>query len=576
MLMRFVRIFVLLAGAIMSGCVAPAAGPAEATEETAISVSAWSVDGDFVAVADYFLSAAREQTGGAWLQHQAEESSTVVFQVGHADADEIESTGVPPWSVIPKDTRYAIQSMCQTLAHGPQTNCNGQSSTADYACPGYWDPFEGDWVGHRSVYDRWGEFILNQSDIRMVCGSSTLHSPSTDGVNYLWNLLKLKDKAVADALMDSLAGAGVAVCFTLGGGSASESPLVADGDFVTYPNELAGTYYHLQYSEPFLGPAADDPAYVSYHKVEDFVQPELYFPGCLPQLAVDDSKGSDVKSFDPRMTYGFDMGRSEDDYWAKQPGGREGVEESLTRTAIGLNEETDWFADEQFSGEFLYGSHIMLEIVPIDKDLAATNGIEVTHKSSFVTLRRRIDVTSLPGESDEHLQRTKTVSDALSEAGMSPQIPVIGPGGRITAYMNPDSSLISALRVARPVIGVTEWLQTRSPEEAYVDALKDVEGGLQDSLFSTGKLHDEYQGDTPTYLYHDPFVLDNELTNVVGADGYHYRLNRWGWGYFEGAAQIEQSGMSLWYHFQFTPIDDSVPNTPIDVWRPGFEESPCP
>jgi len=608
-------IVALWAGVSLVGCT-PAAAPSEAAASEAaaseaannsISVAAWSLDGNFRPVADSFLA----QAPTPWIRNGPGQSSTVVFQTGHADATTAGTSGSTPWEVIPDDALYVIQAMCETMAHGPRQDCNGEKPRLNYGCPVYWSEI---WDSelHRNVYARWGQYLLENSDMRMACGSSTLYTPKVATVSHFWGLLGTPDSGVAgmaqlsiaDALTSGLADVGVNVCVTLGGATASESPLMTDTAFVALPNQDAGGYFHLQYSEPFLGPYSEDPV---FYQVED-VMPEsvslffhsqgpmaeqstLLFPRCLPTLQLDPSDGRETISPGERKIDQFAMSGSEEGYWKTQEGGKEGVEERLISSAQSQIAEYGWFDREEFSGDFAYGEHILLVIAPTDDDFRAGAGVEVTHKTSFVTFRRRIDLNTIPWEGGDDERRIQDATDVLSQTRGTPLLPVIGAGGRIDAYLNPDGTLISAQLVARPIAGVSSWLQMRSPEVAYLLALGRLSGDFgflvegiaslerkeidPDDLIAGVDLHG-FDGDSVSLDYVDPFYLDRILSDISEYDKGRYRLDRWTWGYAEPEIQYELAEeLTIWYNFVFVPTDDSYPKTPISIWAPGQLDMAC-
>ena len=171
-----------------------------------------------------------------------QESAAFVYQTGHANPQLVSgsglpASGVPPWEIVPEDTLYLAQAMCQTMAHGPESLCSDGTATVLYSCPGEWSPIADPSLSQLNVYDRWGEnYFANNPAIRMVCGDSTIYIPTPDYAVKFWDYYAAATYFVGDAFIGSLSQDAVSICLTKGGQQPTESPIWQDQFFVAEGN----------------------------------------------------------------------------------------------------------------------------------------------------------------------------------------------------------------------------------------------------------------------------------------------------------------------------------------------------
>jgi hypothetical protein len=90
---------------------------------------------------------------------------------------------------------------------------------------------------------------------------------------------------------------------------------------------------------------------------------------------------------------------------------------------------------------------------------------------------------------------------------------VLGEGGEISVQMNNDGSVMNASNVWRQISGVKEEAPVKTYDEAYEEALEQLENPQA------------------------------------------YELESWTWGYLEAAGNVEQTELRIVFRFSFVPID---------------------
>ena len=381
--------------------------------------------------------------------------------------------------------RYYWQCSCEVFAHGPLSCSN---TTEAYGCP---EKFNGadDSNDMRNVYQRWGPALT--PDLRMACGASTLAYCHEDQANRIWDDYNNKSFDVADSFIDGLHGGWassvVPLCITRGGSDVTKTPLY-DTTFTNLPNTSGTSHYHIQYLENFAATpspsavSAAPPAVLPVVKVKP-----LALPAPLREMKFE-TKGQSLFSTHeigergPRVRVDRSSGalyvRGESKH-AVQVAAL--AESDYIDRALRFVEEQGWMEKSLAKP---VGGRLMIESIPVGGNQHEAQRLQ---KNVIVTFNRQIDVDGVPVE-------------VLGASGLSVQ-------------MNNDGSVLNASKVWREVVDVKQRLRVKKYEEAYGEALEQ---------------------------------LDNPQA---------YTLRHWRWGYKEAAGNVEQSDLRVVFRFKFAPAD---------------------
>jgi hypothetical protein len=356
----------------------------------------------------------------------------------------------------------------------------------------------------RNLYERWGT-VLNP-DMRMACGSSTCAYCHESQMNAIWNRYNNGTVAhVADAFIGGLqVGVVVPLCITMGGSNVTATPLY-DTAFTNQPNTSGSTHYHIQYLSHF----ASTPRVLQLREIEiPRLLPILkVIPLPLPERLRDmefkregdfQISADEVADRGPQVRVNelsgavYVLGELKLD--VEEPALEE--KEYIER-ALHYIDEQGW-TEESYSEPL--GARFMITMVPVEGE---KNEPQEFQKNVIVTFKRQIDVEGVP-------------------------VHVLGEGGVMTVQMNNDGSVLNASKVWRSVVSTEQQVPIKTYEEAYEEALGQLE---------------------------NPRAYD---------------LDRWIWGYKEAAGNVEQTELQIVFQFWFVPTD---PDTPVE-YPPQMIEIP--
>jgi len=401
--------------------------------------------------------------------------------------------------------RYYWQCSCEVFAHGPAI-CKSDPTKWEYGCPEEFDGSD-DSPDMRNVYQRWGPALT--PDLRMACGASTEAFCHEDQANRIWDDYNNKSYDVADSFIDGLHGgwatAVVPLCITRGGSDVTKTPLY-DTIFTNLPNTSGTSHYHIQYIDTFAttpsssAVSAAPPVVLPVVKVKP-----LALPVPLREMKFE-TKGQslfsthEVGERGPRVR----IERSSGALYVR--GERKQAVEAAALDERDYIDRAQRFVEEQGWMEKglakPVGVRFMIESIPVDGNQDEAQRLQ---KNVIVTFNRRIDVDGAPVE-------------------------VLG-GSGVAVQMNNDGSVLNASKVWREVVDVKQSLKVKKYEEAYAEAL-------------------------------------NQLDNPQA-----YTLRHWRWGYKEAAGNVEQSELRVVYRFKFAPVDgDTMRYPPRLIEIPGQVE----
>jgi hypothetical protein len=391
--------------------------------------------------------------------------------------------------------RYYWQCSCEVFAHGPQ-HCPGVGWDWWYACPGDFDG-SADSESMRNVYERWGPVL--QPDLRMACGASTpayCHAYEADAI---WNNYNNLGLDVADSFIEGLAvGNVVPLCITMGGPDATTTPLY-DTTFTNQPNTSGTSHYHIQYPSQF---ASNPPsAVLDPDQIPEWLPIFDIEPMPLPQTLSD----LDFECEGDFMTHDGDRGEPWTQVRVNRLSGAVYVlgeqkatldgpvleEEEYIQRALSFIGDQEW-NDKDFAEPM--GARFMIATTPVEGAVDAQgytvtgSDMEPSQKNVLLTFKRQIDVDGTP-------------------------VNVLGEGGEMMVQMNNDGSVMNASNVSRQISGVKEEAPVKTFDEAYEEALEQLE---------------------------DPEA---------------YELDDWTWGYMEAAGNVEQTELRIVFRFSFVPAD---------------------
>jgi hypothetical protein len=399
--------------------------------------------------------------------------------------------------------RYYWQCSCQVFAHGP-LNCPGSSHS--YSCPGDFDG-SADSYSMRNVYERWGPALTKY--LRMACGASTSAYCHESQMNSIWNNYLNNSYDVADSFIGGLRGAPwsswvVPLCITMGGSDVTATPLY-DATFTNQANSSGTSHYHIQYVENFEStpispvPVLDIPLELPILEVRP-----LPLPSALTDVKFeieDDFMVSpeEVAERGPKVRVNrlsgavYALGERQLDVEGSVLKEGEYVEHALR-----FIEENGWI--EEYFAEPM-GTRFMLATMPVKGE---PEDAQQFQKNVIVTLKRQIDVDGV-------------------------LVNVLGEGGTMAVQMNNDGSVFNASKVWREIVGVKQLTRIKTFEEAYKEALEQIENSQA------------------------------------------YELDSWTWGYKEAAGNIEQTELRVVFHFWFLPADPEaeLDYPPLMIEIPG-------
>lgn len=384
--------------------------------------------------------------------------------------------------------RYYWQCSCEVFAHGPRT-CT--PATHNYACPGDFDG-SADSVNMRNVYERWGPAL--NPDLRMACGSSTSAYCHETETNKIWDNYNNKSYDVADSFIDGLHRISwvTPLCITLGGGDVTNTPLY-DTVFTNQPNTSGTSHYHIQYLETFASTpsemellSADIPELLPILEVEPLPLPEtlrsVEFTSegelMLSSNEIGD-RGAQVRvnSLSGSVyILGERVSATEGDILE---------EEEYVEFALRFIEEQGW-SERNLSEPT--GIRFVVATMPVTGEQDASQSFQ---KNVIVTFKRQIDIDGM-------------------------LISVLGEGGAIAVQMNNDGSVLNASKVWRDIVSADERVPVKTYEEAYEEALDQIENPQA------------------------------------------YELDQFTWGYKEAAGNVEQTELRIVFSFWFVPVDSDT------------------
>jgi hypothetical protein len=165
-------------------------------------------------------------------------------------------------------------------------------------------------------------------------------------------------------------------------------------------------------------------------------------------------------------------------------------EQEYIDRALRFIREQGW-AERDFSEPM--GVRSMIETTPVKDTRQVQRRLQ---KNVIVTLKRQIDVDGV-------------------------LVNVLGEGGVMAVQMNNDGSVLNASKVWREVVSARQQAEVKSYEQAYQEALQQID---------------------------DPQM---------------YELDHWTWGYKEAAGGAAQSELRIVFQFWFAPADhDTLPAHP--------------
>jgi hypothetical protein len=140
------------------------------------------------------------------------------------------------------------------------------------------------------------------------------------------------------------------------------------------------------------------------------------------------------------------------------------------------------------------GARFMIATTPVEGAVDAQgytvtgSDMQPSQKNVLLTFKRQIDVDGTP-------------------------VNVLGEGGEMMVQMNNDGSVMNASIIWRQISGVKQEAPVKTYDEAYEEALEQLE---------------------------DPEA---------------YELDDWTWGYMEAAGNVEQTELRIVFRFSFVPAD---------------------
>jgi hypothetical protein len=403
--------------------------------------------------------------------------------------------------------RYYWQCSCEVFAHGPQL-CAGVDPDWWYACPADFDG-SADSESMRNVYERWGPVL--EPDLRMACGASTPAYCHEGQANAIWNNYNNLGFDVADSFIEGLAGWGVVpLCITMGGPNVTTTPLY-DTTFTNQPNTSGTSYYHIQYLSNFAstwrGPLIlpDETALQLIPKALPIFELQ---PMPLPEPLTD----LEFQCEGDFMTHDGDRGEPWTQVRVNHLSGAVNVLGERKPTVDGpvLEEEEyiqralSFIGDQGWDGgDFAepMGARFMIATTPVEGGM--DGDMQPSQKNVVLTFKRQIDVDGVP-------------------------VNVLGEGGEMTVQMNNDGSVMNASMVWRQISGVKEEAAVKTFDEAYEEALEQLE------------------------------------------DAQAYELESWAWGYLEAAGNVEQTELRIVFRFSFVPTDPDA----LEDYPPQMIEIP--
>lgn len=372
--------------------------------------------------------------------------------------------------------RYYWMCSCEVFAHGPK-DCGG--GKLHFGCPEEYDG-RPDHPEHRNVYERWGPSI--SPELRMSCGASTEAWCHENQMNQIWYRYNIMGLDVADSFIQGLYvlnPAVVPLCITFGGEDVTDTPLY-DEIFTNLENASGTSHLHIQYREEFASlPLADEmalPARAPLLILEAMPLPAAFegrtwdegpqwqvaaAPGGL-EARIHQSSGAIFMKGERRPT-AIEPTLSESEYL------------KMARSFI---QEQGW-TDSEF--QLARGFRMML-------DSATKTG------QPGVSLQKNVNL----------IWRRRIAVDGISA-------PVLGAGGEILIQMNNDGTVARAAKVGRRVAGVQREAPLKTFDDAFTEALEQIEDL-------------------------DAYVLEG-----------------WEWGYKEEAGNVEQREMGIMFQFTFRP-----------------------
>jgi hypothetical protein len=290
----------------------------------------------------------------------------------------------------------------------------------------------------------------------------------------------------------------VPLCITMGGWNVTTTPLY-DTTFTNQPNTSGTSHYHIQYLSNF---ASNPPSLVPLpHQIPELLPIFEIRPMPLPGPLTD----LEFQCEGDFMTHYGDRGEPWTQVRVSRLSGAVNVlgeqkatvdgpvleEEEYTERALSFIGEQGWDGKD-FAAPM--GARFMIETMPVDADADAQgftvtiDGIQRSQKNVLLTFKRQIDVDGVP-------------------------VNVLGEGGEISVQMNNDGSVMNASNVWRQISGVKEEAPVKTYDEAYEEALEQLENPQA------------------------------------------YELESWTWGYLEAAGNVEQTELRIVFRFSFVPID---------------------
>jgi hypothetical protein len=382
--------------------------------------------------------------------------------------------------------RYYWQCSCEVFAHGPLL-CSNIDPPWWYACP---DKFNGaaDSLFMRNVYERWGPVL--QPDLRMACGASTPAYCHEYQDNAIWDNYNNLGFGVADSFIEGMAGWGVVpLCITMGGPDAATTPLY-DTTFTNQPNTSGTSHYHIQYLSSFESTPREVALNVDIPEILPVFE---VTPMRLPESLTD----LDFECEGDFMTHDGDRGEPWTQVRVNRLSGAVYVlgeqkasldgpvleEEEYIQRALSFIGDQGW-NDKDFADPM--GARFMIATTPVEGGM--DGDMQPSQKNVVLTFKRQVDVDATP-------------------------VNVLGEGGEMMVQMNNDGSIMNASIVRRQISGVKEEAPVKTFDEAYEEALDQLE---------------------------DPEA---------------YELDDWTWGYMEAAGNVEQTELRIVFRFSFVPAD---------------------
>ncbi|MCK4827566.1 hypothetical protein KA005_68185, partial [bacterium] len=339
----------------------------------------------------------------------------------------------------------------------------------------------------RNVFERWGPIL--SPELRMACGSSTAAYCHETEINKIWDYYNNQGYEVADAFIFGLHRYdwNTPLCITTGKWQASSTPLF-DQTFTNLPNP-SGPFLHIQYLSAFeinvpmriidlpemlpifyMIPMPLPEIYRSYELIEEeewIISKTILKERGIPLFRVNKNSGS-IYAFGERS---FD-------------------EESQVLKENEFMRLSDKFLTDQGWSEKSIrkpiGQKMMIESAPSDGYIDGK--AKVVQKNVMIVYNRQIIIDG----------------DTVN---------MVGEGGKIIVQLNNDGSVYNASKVWREIKGVKKTTKAKKYDQAYEEALEQVEAR-------------------------------NE-----------YELDSWTWGYEEFAGNVTQTELKAVYLFNFTPID---------------------